>query len=55
MFGFPGDTGVALYDALASRRGEVTHVLAHDERAAATMADAFVRATSRVGVVVMAR
>jgi acetolactate synthase-1/2/3 large subunit len=51
VFGFPGDTGVGLYDALARRREEIAHVLAHDERAAATMADAFARVTNRVGVV----
>ncbi len=51
VFGFPGDTGVALYDALERRAGQITHVLARDERAAASMADAYARATNQVGVV----
>lgn len=51
VFGFPGDTGVALYDALQRHAGQITHVLARDERAAASMADAYARATNQVGVV----
>ena len=51
LFGFPGDTGVALYDALDRRRDAITHVLAHDERAAASMADGYARASRRLGVV----
>ncbi len=50
IFGVPGDTGVALYDALA-RQQEVRHVLARDERSAASMADAYARVTRQVGVV----
>jgi acetolactate synthase I/II/III large subunit len=50
MFGVPGDTGVALYDALA-RQEQVRHVLARDERSAAYMADAYARVTNRLGVV----
>lgn len=51
VFGFPGDTGVALYDALFRQRDRVRHVLARDERAAASMADGYARVTNRVGVV----
>jgi acetolactate synthase I/II/III large subunit len=51
VFGLSGDTGVALYDALYHRRGEVRHVMARDERNAAYMADAYARRTNRVGVV----
>lgn len=51
LFGFPGDTGVALYDALGRRRDAITHVLARDERAAASMADGYARASHRIGVV----
>jgi acetolactate synthase-1/2/3 large subunit len=51
VFGFPGDTGVALYDALFRRRERIRHVLARDERAAASMADGYARVTNRVGVV----
>ena len=51
IFGVPGDTGVVFYDALYARRGEIRHVLARDERAAAAMADAYARLTNRIGVV----
>lgn len=51
IFGVPGDTGVAFYDALESNTAGVRHVLARDERHAAFMADAFARATGRIGVV----
>lgn len=51
MFGVPGDTGVVLYDALHGRTDDIEHVLARDERHAASMADAYARVTNRVGVV----
>jgi acetolactate synthase-1/2/3 large subunit len=51
LFGLPGDTGVAFYDALYRRADVVRHVLARDERGAAIMADAYARSTNRVGVV----
>lgn len=50
LFGVPGDTGVDLYQALASQ-DRVHHVMARDERHAATMADAYARCTNTVGVV----
>ncbi|MGC8488027.1 MAG: thiamine pyrophosphate-binding protein, partial [Clostridia bacterium] len=51
IFGFPGDTGVAFYDALYRRRPQIRHVLARDERAAASMADGYARVSNRIGVV----
>ncbi len=51
LFGVPGDTGVVLYDALHARTDRIRHVLARDERHAATMADAYARLSNRVGVV----
>jgi acetolactate synthase-1/2/3 large subunit len=51
LFGLPGDTGVAFYDALYRRADALRHVLARDERSAAIMADAYARCTNRVGVV----
>lgn len=51
VFGVPGDTGIALYDALYQRADRIRHVLARDERAAAAMADGYARAGHRLGVV----
>ncbi len=48
MFGLPGDQ-THLYDALF-HRPEIRHVLVRHEQAAAHMADAYARATGRVGV-----
>jgi acetolactate synthase-1/2/3 large subunit len=48
MFGLPGDQ-THLYDALY-RRPEIRHVLVRHEQAAAHMADAYARATGKVGV-----
>jgi acetolactate synthase I/II/III large subunit len=52
IFGVPGDTSLALYEALyqAHTRGEITHVLARDERSAAYMADVYARVSFRPGV-----
>jgi acetolactate synthase-1/2/3 large subunit len=50
IFGVPGDTGVAFYDALYHHE-DITHVLARDERHAAAMADAYARVTRRLGAV----
>src|SRR5260370_8350474 len=41
IFGVPGDTTMVLYDALYAARGEITHIMARDERSAAFMADAY--------------
>lgn len=50
VFGVPGDTGLALYDALRGAQGEISHVLARDERSAAYMADVYARVSFRPGV-----
>jgi len=48
MFGLPGDQ-TPIYDAI-HRRGDIRHVLVRHEQAAAHMADAYARATGKVGV-----
>ena len=50
VFGVPGDTSLSFYDALHAAQGEITHVLARDERSAAYMADVYARASYRPGV-----
>jgi len=50
IFGVPGDTGIALYDALRQAQGEITHILARDERSASFMADVYARMSFRPGV-----
>ena len=50
IFGVPGDTSMAFYDALYAARGSVTHIMARDERSAAFMADAYARLAYKPGV-----
>ena len=50
VFGLPGDTTVALYDALYAESKRITHVMARDERSAAFMADVYARLTSKPGI-----
>jgi acetolactate synthase-1/2/3 large subunit len=50
VFGFPGDTSIAFYDALGRRTSEIRHILTRDERHAGFMADAHTRTTRRLGV-----
>jgi len=49
IFGVPGDTSIAWYDAMRTQP-LVKHVLATDERNAGFMADAFARITNEPGV-----
>ncbi|QBY00526.1 thiamine pyrophosphate-binding protein [Rhodophyticola sp. CCM32] len=51
VFGVPGDTNVPFYEALQMREGEITHIMARDERSAGYMADAYGRFTDRPGIV----
>ena len=50
IFGVPGDTTMPLYDALYAARGEITHIMARDERSASFMADAYARLTYKPGI-----
>ena len=50
IFGLPGDTTIALYDALYAESERVTHVMARDERSAAFMADVYARLMGKPGI-----
>jgi acetolactate synthase-1/2/3 large subunit len=50
VFGLPGDTGMALYGAFNDRRDRIEHIMTRDERSASFMADAYARASGRIGV-----
>jgi acetolactate synthase-1/2/3 large subunit len=50
VFGCPGGQTLPLYNGIYKRAGEITHVLMRDERSAAFAADAYARATGRLGV-----
>ncbi|MBO0784129.1 MAG: thiamine pyrophosphate-binding protein, partial [Ktedonobacteraceae bacterium] len=50
IFGVPGDTTMPLYDALYGARGEITHIMARDERSASFMADAYARLSGKPGI-----
>jgi len=49
IFGVPGDTSLALYEALYDADGRIRHVMARDERSATFMADAYARLAHRPG------
>jgi acetolactate synthase-1/2/3 large subunit len=50
IFGLPGDTGMAFYDALNDARDDVQHIMTRDERSASFMADVYARVCGRLGV-----
>lgn len=50
VFGVPGDTNVALYEALRTVAGAPRHVLCRDERSAVFMADCYARLSGKPGV-----
>ncbi len=49
VFGLPGDTGMALYDAFYHEPA-IHHVMTRDERSASFMADVYARVSGRIGV-----
>ena len=49
VFGLPGETTLALYKYWA-QCSDVRHILTHDERSAAFMAEAYAKVTGKVGV-----
>lgn len=50
VFGYPGGSVLALYDALYSYSDKIRHVLTSHEQGAAHAADGYARATGKVGV-----
>ncbi len=52
IFGYPGGAILPIYDELYrfEERGELQHILVRHEQAAAHAADAYARATGKVGV-----
>ncbi len=50
IFGVPGDTSMPLYDALYGASDDITHIMTHDERSAAFMADAYARLSGKPGI-----
>src|SRR5918997_4891431 len=50
VFGLPGDTGMAFYDALHDSSSAIQHVMTRDERSASFMADVYARVSGRLGV-----
>lgn len=51
VFGVVGDTSISLYESFATNDHGIDHVLAHDERHAAYMADCYARLGEKPGVV----
>ena len=49
LFGLPGDTSLAFYDALC-KSDKLTHIMSRDERHLGYMADAYARVTDTPGV-----
>jgi acetolactate synthase-1/2/3 large subunit len=49
VFGVPGDTSLAFYEAIYDAGDRIRHVLARDERSATFMADAYARLAHRPG------
>ncbi|MCL4182916.1 MAG: thiamine pyrophosphate-binding protein [Burkholderiaceae bacterium] len=50
VFGVPGDTSLAFYEALYDENDRIRHVMARDERSATFMADAYARLSHRPGI-----
>ncbi len=49
IFGVPGDTSIAFYEALYDADPDIKHIMARDERSASFMADAYARLSHKPG------
>jgi acetolactate synthase I/II/III large subunit len=50
VFGVPGDTSLALYEAIYDQAPKIRHVMARDERSSGFMADAYARICNKPGI-----
>ena len=50
IFGVPGDTSIAFYEALYDADPAIKHIMARDERSASFMADAYARLSHKPGL-----
>lgn len=50
VFGVPGDTSLALYEAIHDAFPKIRHIMARDERSAGFMADAYARIARKPGI-----
>lgn len=50
IFGVPGDTNIALYEALYDADSTIRHIMARDERSASFMAGAYARISPKPGI-----
>ena len=50
IFGVPGDTSLALYEAIYDQSPKIRHVMARDERSSGFMADAYARISNKPGI-----
>ena len=50
IFGVPGDTSLALYEAVYDQSPRIRHVMARDERSSGFMADAYARISNKPGI-----
>ena len=50
IFGVPGDTSIAFYEALHGAQPDIRHVMDRDERSASFMADAYAGISRKPGL-----
>ena len=53
VFGYPGGSVIAIYDALYSYKNEINHILTRHEQGAAHAADGYARSSGKTGVCIV--